>query len=420
MLVGDFMLGVNLLLSGNNFKKTPRPTKIKKIGITDPPTFSIQKAGFCVDNIREFWNQERDKVISQLKTKDSVVLLGDARMDSPGFCAQYCTYTTMENDSKRIVSIVNIDKRQTQLNSVIMEKAAFIQTLDSVATELNNVTEVCTDASSQISALFRKGKYKDCGIKHTLDIWHGAKNLSKRIVAAGQQKDCALLLSWNKDISNHFWYCCKEADSYEKFMDLWTGLLQHVTGVHQWFLGACSHGPLEADRNKAWIPKGSVAHQKLRQIVLDARWHQYLAFRSTSELESFHNHILMYASKRFSFSPPVYEARTLLAGLDYNHHLNRPKKTRADGTLQCTRLYNKRSKTWRMYVLKVNKDYSYIQDLQGVILRSRLLAPRGMAESHPYRPDDPCRLGLLLGGTAPSIQELMQQQVSRGLGQSSQ
>ncbi|XP_073712972.1 uncharacterized protein [Misgurnus anguillicaudatus] len=78
-----------------------------------------------------------------------------------------------------------------------------------------------------------------------------------------------------------------------------------------------------------------------------------------------------------------------------------------------------RSKTWRMYVLKINKDYSYIQDPQGLILRSRLLAPQGMAESHPYRPDDPHRLGLLSGGTAPSIQELMQDQVSRGLGQSS-
>ncbi|XP_077411220.1 uncharacterized protein LOC144040693 [Vanacampus margaritifer] len=47
------------------------------------------------------------------------------------------------------------------------------------------------------------GEYKDRGIKHSLDIWHGAKDLSKRIVAAGCQKDCALLLTWNRDITNH-------------------------------------------------------------------------------------------------------------------------------------------------------------------------------------------------------------------------
>lgn len=50
------------------------------------------------------------------------------------------------------------------------------------------------------------------------------------------------------------------------------------------------------------------------------------SLRSTADSEFFHNHILMYASKRSSFSPPVYEARTPLAGLDCNHHLNRPAK----------------------------------------------------------------------------------------------
>lgn len=56
--------------------------------------------------------------------------------------------------------------------------------------------------------------------------------------------------------------------------------------------------------------------------------------RSTAELESFNNHILMYASKRFCFTPPVYEARILLAALDYNHHVHRQPKRRPDGSVQ--------------------------------------------------------------------------------------
>ncbi len=40
--------------------------------------------------------------------------------------------------------------------------------------------------------------------------------------------------------------------------------------------------------------------------------------RSTADLEFFQNHILMYASKCYAFSPPAIEARTLLAALDYN------------------------------------------------------------------------------------------------------
>ncbi len=59
----------------------------------------------------------------------------------------------------------------------------------------------------------------------------------------------------------------------------------------------------------------------------------FVFHRSTADLEAFQNHILMYAGKRFSFSPPVYEARTLLAALDYNQHVGRPLKRTADGRL---------------------------------------------------------------------------------------
>ncbi|XP_062379106.1 uncharacterized protein LOC134067711 isoform X2 [Sardina pilchardus] len=422
MLVGDFMLASNILLSGNNYAKISLLFKFMNMGMVERSNFFRIQDSFCVDSIKEFWNEKRAKVITQLQPKGPVVVLGDARMDSPGFCAQYCTYTAMDNSSKQIISMVSLDKRETQRNSVIMEKEGFVRTLETLRQELN-VTEVCTDAHSQISALFTKGPFKDSGIHHSLDIWHGSKNLNKRLVAAGQQKGCSDLLTWSKDVCNHFWHCCKTTSCYEEFMDLWTGLLHHVTGEHEWALGACHHGPLEDSREKDWIQQGSLAHQRLREIILEARWLKnivkYLRFRSTADLESFHNHILMYASKRFSFSPAVYEARTMLAGLDYNHHVHRPAKRNEDGSIQYGKLFNKRSKTWRLYSLKVDKDYSYIPDLQSAILRARLAAPRGMEKSRPLRPEDPRRLGVLSGVPAPTTQELLQKQVSRGLAQAS-
>ncbi|KAL7405340.1 hypothetical protein ABVT39_027446 [Epinephelus coioides] len=93
-------------------------------------------------------------------------------------------------------------------------------------------------------------------------------------------------------------------------------------------------------------------------------------FMSTAELESFHIHILMYASKCFCFSPPMYAARVMLAGLDYNHHVDRPAKRMADGSIQYGKVYNKKSRKWSLYTLKVEKDYSYIVDLQSAILLS--------------------------------------------------
>jgi hypothetical protein len=60
----------------------------------------------------------------------------------------------------------------------------------------------------------------------------------------------------------------------------------------------------------------------------------YFINRSTSNLEIFNNHILMYASKRISYSPPVYRARNLLAALDYNHSGDLPVATNKDGSIR--------------------------------------------------------------------------------------
>ena len=57
-----------------------------------------------------------------------------------------------------------------------------------------------------------------------------------------------------------------------------------------------------------------------------------ISFRSTAELENFQNHILMYASKRFAYSPPVYRARNLLAALDYNEHISQGSLINRDGS----------------------------------------------------------------------------------------
>ncbi|XP_078031475.1 uncharacterized protein LOC144467044 isoform X5 [Epinephelus lanceolatus] len=98
--------------------------------------YQIQDA-YCVDTVKDFWNEKRAAIIAQLQSKGAVVVLGDARMDSPGFSAQYCTYTTMDNDSKQIVSTVNIDKRQNMRNSGALEKEGFTQTLETLGKEVN-------------------------------------------------------------------------------------------------------------------------------------------------------------------------------------------------------------------------------------------------------------------------------------------
>jgi hypothetical protein len=73
-------------------------------------------------------------------------------MDSPGHCAQYCTYTVMDNNTKQILSVVTVDKRETGKSSVRMEKEAFVRTLHHLDTENVKVGEVVTDAHTSIAA----------------------------------------------------------------------------------------------------------------------------------------------------------------------------------------------------------------------------------------------------------------------------
>lgn len=72
-----------------------------------------------------------------------------------GHSAQYCTYTVLEQDTMDIISVVNVDKRQTDRKSVAMEKYAFIKTFDRLMGELS-IKEIVTDAHLQIAALMHK------------------------------------------------------------------------------------------------------------------------------------------------------------------------------------------------------------------------------------------------------------------------
>ncbi|KAK7915791.1 hypothetical protein WMY93_011552 [Mugilogobius chulae] len=314
---------------------------------------------YCVETIEDFWEESRASVISGLQ-QDEVVALGDGRMDSPGFSAQYCTYTVMDNHTKKIIQVANTDKRETQGNSTIMEKAAFIQCVDRLRDEIT-LSEMCTDAHAQISALFKTGMYKDVGVEHTFDMWHGARTWAKKIHAAGQQRECKILLQWKKDICNHFWFCCKMADNYDRFFAMWIGLLHHVTGEHEWSLDACRHDPLVDEPNKDWIKKGSKAHKALSEIIL---------------------------SERF---------------------LKNGQK-----------IVQQKSRCWSFYALKVEKDYAYIPSLQSKIVAARINSKAGLPKRTKLRHNDPRHLGLVCGVPAPSTKELRDKHMSRGDGQPEQ
>lgn len=81
------------------------------------------------------------------------IITGDGRNDSPGHSAQYCSYTLMEEKTKKIVSIQTLDKRTTDRKSANMEKAGFQLALEDARGKGIKVKELVTDAHLGIGAI---------------------------------------------------------------------------------------------------------------------------------------------------------------------------------------------------------------------------------------------------------------------------
>nr|XP_022344857.1 uncharacterized protein LOC111137607 isoform X2 [Crassostrea virginica] len=403
---GDLMLASSVVLSGSNFQKVTMFAKFLQLPILSKSTFYRMQRHYIVPSVREHWIDHQNSVLEDFRGLD-LVILGDGRMDSPGHSAQYCSYTFMEYTTKKILCIITLDKRMVDKKSTNLERACFVKGLEFLLSKDMKIVEVVTDAHLQISSLMKKD-YPD--IKHSYDVWHGTKNLGKKIIKAGQEKKNQGLLAWTKDVVNHFWYTAQISSSIEDFKGTWIGVLHHVVNVHEWILSysstnKCDHGPLTSEREKGWLERDSPAHVALRHIVLDKRLLNnipyYLNFRSTAELETFQNLILMYASKRHSYTPPVYQCRNLLAALDHNCHTDRSVITNKDGSGRYQRVFQKKSCRWSVTPCKIPKEYQYIPQLMQRILVKRLNDNIGMNQILALEVDDPRRLSAHLAPIPP-------------------
>ncbi|XP_077869193.1 uncharacterized protein LOC102806063 [Saccoglossus kowalevskii] len=306
----DFILSSCIVLSGNNYSKTKRLLDFMNVGCVNESTHHRIQKHYCIPEIKKYWEDLQNKVLENIKDQE-VIIAGDGRMDSPGYNAQFCTYTVMEYETLDIVAVIIIDKRETELKSTNMEKEAFKRAMDFLKEKGIKVKEVISDAHPQVTA-FMKRVYPE--VKHSYDIWHAAKNLGKKINKVGQEKGNNILLAWSKDIVNHFWFCSRECSgSPLSFLSKWKSVLFHITNQHEWpalehdDTGCCAHGPItEGTREKDWLTPSSKPHVALRKLIYDNYLLQkipyYVNFRTTAELENFQELILVYSAKRYSFS----------------------------------------------------------------------------------------------------------------------
>ena len=96
-------------------------------------------------------------------------------LDQPG----HCSYTMMDNNSKKIVSLLTLDKRRTARKSGNLKKLGFQNTLTELRRKGCAISEVVADVHMQISSIMSEAciSYKPflktfaVNISHSIHKW---------------------------------------------------------------------------------------------------------------------------------------------------------------------------------------------------------------------------------------------------------
>lgn len=155
--VNNIHTAASILFTGNSFCKISLFAKSLQLPFISSSTFLNYQRKYLAPQVHHLWKSVQESMFEVLGNQP-VVVSGDGQMDSPGFCAKYCTYSLMHATLDYILQVEVVDVRQSQLKSVVMEKVGCERALNALMSKLN-IQELVTDASGQIIKLLGKCKF---------------------------------------------------------------------------------------------------------------------------------------------------------------------------------------------------------------------------------------------------------------------
>ena len=111
---------------------------------------------YIAPSVNEYWEEMKMKLWRESQGKD-VILSSDGRNDSPGHCAQYCTYSFADMDTKTILNVSIVDVREVEgRKSPNIERFGFERGLHELQQSDMKIKEIVTDGQMEIGALMCK------------------------------------------------------------------------------------------------------------------------------------------------------------------------------------------------------------------------------------------------------------------------
>ncbi len=208
------------------------------------------------------------------------------------------------------------------------------------------------------------------------DVWHVAKSVLKKLVAASKLKDCQLLSEWKQSIVNHVYWCATGVvdDSGDMKLAKWLSIENHVMNEHTGhgkLFPSCLHGPHTEKRK--WILPHTKAASKLSSIInakaLCKDVKRLSPVYQTYCLEAFHSLIIQFAPKSIAYSYMGMKCRLLLAALHYNENSSRGSKRNLDGSEKCVVTFPKAKQgKYAVRLLRESSSFTYVIQIMTTVL----------------------------------------------------
>ena len=184
-LVINYIVQSAILISGGSVNQFKRFCNFVSLGNCCSTTFHVNQRLYVSPAIDQEFHECRNQTVNEVaKISTTLVVAGDGRMDSPGFCASKGSYTLMDYDSKKLLAMECGDKRevscffnkitnqflncfqhfselkcqislQVNLKSTRLEIHLFMKSIKWLKNVMPDkmITEVCTDAHTGIISL---------------------------------------------------------------------------------------------------------------------------------------------------------------------------------------------------------------------------------------------------------------------------
>ena len=127
------------------------------------------------------WHLEREKQLQKLQQAEqcNIILIGDGRLDSPGWNAKYMVYTLMCKESTEIIDFQLVQVTETG-TSPSMEKEGCKRGLDYLTDNNIKVEKLGTDRHTGIQSMLKQSPYSSIVKFHESDPWHIIKGVEKK------------------------------------------------------------------------------------------------------------------------------------------------------------------------------------------------------------------------------------------------